>query len=121
MSRKTTAYVSKYQLDRVKELELFANAKVTLTANFAGLNLGHIQSATWYTTSPWSTVLSAPSIQDGKARVKVQAAISDMSILRCEVTFSNGEVYNQLWRVYVSDAPFFNNPVSQGPESVSVP
>lgn len=121
MSRATTAYVGKYQLDRVHEVRLFANAKVTLTTSFHALELGQIQSATWYTSSPWSTVLSAPSIQDGRARVKVQAAIPDMSILRCEVTFNNGEVYNQLWRVYVNDAPYFNNPVAQGPQSVSTP
>ena len=120
MSRATTAYVSKHQLDRVHELSLYANAKVTLTANFHGLGLGSIQSATWFTSAPWSTVLSAPSIQDGRARVRVQAAIPDMSILRCEVTFNNGEVYNQLWRVYVNEAPMFNSPVAEGPQSVTV-
>lgn len=122
MSRNTTAYVSKYQLDRVQELELYADAKVTLTCKFNGATTSTIGEAVWSTTSPWATVLSSPALSADlrSTSVQLQAAISDMAIVRCQVTLADGSILNQYWRVYVSDAPFFNNPASQGPLSVSV-
>jgi hypothetical protein len=121
MSRITTAYVSRYQLDRVKALDLYANAKVTLTCNFKGANAGNVQSATWYTNAPWSTVLSSPSRVDEKTSVTVTAALPDLSTLRCEAVMVNGEVLNQYWQVRVKDAPYFNQAASQGPEFVVTP
>jgi len=122
MSRNTTAYVSKYQLDRVKELELYADSKVTLTCKFNGASDSTIIEAVWGTTSPWSTVLSSPALSADlrSTSVKLQAAISDMAIVRCQVTLADGSILNQQWRVYVSNAPYFNDPVAQGPLSVTV-
>lgn len=122
MSRNTTAYVSKYQLDRIKELELYADAKVTLTCKFNGATASTITQAVWCTTSPWSTVLSSPALSADlrSTSVKLQAAIPDMSIVRCQVTLADGSILNQQWRVYVGGSPYFNDPASQGPLSVSV-
>lgn len=120
MPRINTAYVSAYQLDRVKQTDLYANAKVTLTCNWGGVLDGRtISSVTWFTDSPWSTVLSSPAITNKLTTVNLQAALPGESILKCEATLSDGSVVNQLWRVNVPMTPMQGQPVAQGPESVS--
>lgn len=124
MPRVTTAYVSKYQLDRVKETHLYRTAKVTFTCNFNGATGSEITSATWYTTAPWSTVFSNPAIAaNGKSTsVVIQAALPDWSNVKCQVTLADGSVLNQNWRIRVNDAPWYGNEQipAAGPDSVTV-
>lgn len=122
MARISTAYVSQYQLDRVKELTVYRSMKVTLTCNWNGVIEDRtISSVTWFTNSPWSTILSGPAISGFNTTVTVQAALPDLSIVKCQVTLSDGSIYNQNWRVRVADSPYYTDEAipSQGPESVS--
>lgn len=120
MSRVTTAYASKYQLDRTHNTALYPGAKATFTANFAGLDLGHIESATWYTSAPWATILSAPSKVDGRASVVVEAGQPDNVTLFCKASMHGGGTYTVTWLVDVKSLPTFFNPPAQGPQSVTV-
>lgn len=120
MSRLTTAYASKYDLTRVKQIDLFATAKLPLQVNWRGVLDGRtISSVRWSTDAPWSTVLSNPTNADGITGVTIQAAIADQSLLKCQVTLSDGGVLNYIWRVNVPMAPLMGQIANQGPEQVS--
>lgn len=122
MTRATTAYASKYQLDRVHETDLYRAAKVRLTVDFGGaLGAETISTVRWYTSAPWSTILSAPAISGKRVTVFVQGSLPDLSMLKCEVTLSNGEVRNQFWRVRVGESNYYGGETipAAGPEFVS--
>ncbi len=120
MSRVTTAYASKYQLDRTHNTALYPGAKATFTANFAGLDLGHIESATWYTSAPWATILSLPTKTGPQTTVSVQAGQPDNVTLFCKASMHGGGTYTVTWLVDVKSLPTFFNPPAQGPQSVTV-
>ena len=124
MARITTAYVSRYQFGRVNEADILRSTKVTLVANFKGATDALITTATWYTTAPWSTVLSAPTLSaDQKSTtVWVQGGLPDLSILKCQVNLSDGAIMNQAWRVRVTADPWYDGEIvpAEGPSAVTV-
>lgn len=117
--RTTRAYVSGYNRTMVHVGKLVRGEKRCLVANFNGaIPKGRvIVSATWRTTQNWAAILNdAKIIESGRTTsVNMSAGWGGPALVKAEVTLDNGEIYNQVFRIDVQTAPYFQgeaNPVS---------
>jgi hypothetical protein len=122
----TRAFVSGYQRTRVHVCSLVRGEKRCLVANFNGaIPKGRIIiGATWRTTQNWASILADASISDDgrSTMVDMTAGWGGPALVKAEVTLDNGEVYNQVFRIAIQSAPYFQgeaNPVS-GPLELTV-
>lgn len=107
--RVTTAFVSGYQRDRVHYGQLVRGEKRELVANFNGaFPLDRtIASVTWRTNQNYCTYMADPVIDGRTVKVTVTAQQGLASVIKCQVTLDNGEVYNQLFALRVIASPWF--------------
>lgn len=124
MSRATTAYASAYQRDRVHCCSFARRERTTLTADFTALVPAGaaIASAHWRCSNPWTAVMSAATIDGGKARITADMGQAGIASLQATVTLSDGSIHNQVFRVRVCATPDLNpgHPFNRGPEEISV-
>lgn len=123
MARISTATVSKYQRDRIHASHVLRGEKFTLSANLAGAvdPAATISAVTWRVNKPQSIILGTATRSAKSTAVTTTAGYGSGAVLKCQCTLSDGSVIEQLFRVRVSDQPYFFDetmPVT-GPSSVS--
>lgn len=123
LGRVTRCYVSGYQRNRIHQTNVVAQETRCFTADFNGaVPKGRtIASATWSVLNPYGLFLTSAEVTGRETSVVAQMNFAACTMLRCEATFDNGEVYSQMFKVNVSQWQYFyNQPVwSQGPYSLT--
>lgn len=112
MSRVTTAYVSKYQRDRVHESRLFRYEKRAFSANFGGAlesDVG-VTSVDWYCSNTSVAVIADATCSATGGGITVTANAIGESYLKCSATLTDGSVMTQLFRVVSLPSPAFCEP-----------
>ena len=126
IGRVTRACVSAYNRARVHVARGVRGERRCLVADLNGaLSPGRtIVSAVWRTNDNTTAILANAGIaSDGRSTlVNLTLGWGGESIVKAEVTLDNGEVYNQLFRVDVRGAPYFEGETfpAAGPTSLSV-
>lgn len=120
------ANVSAYHRTRVHDIRLMMGEKRCLVANLNGaVGKGHtITTVTWRTDFGYVAVIANARIQSDSrsAALDVTANWLGDSIIRCEATLDNGEVYIQTFHVSVSGDPIFMPSQStSGPTVLTAP
>lgn len=112
MSRATTAIVSAATRDYVHNVVLYPRESRRLTANFrAILGPGEtIAQADWQLEVMGYAGIADGSISGALTSVRLLAAVAGLTIARCQITTSAGNVYPQLFRVEVLMGPWLNDP-----------
>lgn len=126
IGRTTRAVASAYYRTRVHDTRLMMGEKRCLVADFSGVisKARTIVSVTWRCDFGYIAQMSRARIQPGgrSAAVDVVANWIGDSIIRCEATLDNGEVYVQPFRVSVTGDPIFMPAVSgNGPTVLTAP
>jgi hypothetical protein len=125
LGRVTRCYVSGYQRTRIHESRLVRGEKRCLVANFNGAfdTSRTITSVTWRCEQPYAAVMSNARVFAREVAVDITAQLPGCSLIKCEATLDNGEVYTQLFRVLVMDAAWFDiDPgATAGPTSITSP
>lgn len=122
----TKATASAYYRTRVQDVRLMMGEKRCLVAGFNGA-IGAartIASVKWRCDFGYVAQMSSARIQaDGRSTaIDVLANWIGDSIIRCEATLDNGEIYIQPFRVSVSGDPIFMPAVSgNGPTELTAP
>jgi len=105
------ANASAYHRTRIHDVRLMVGEKRCLVANFNGAvsKTRTLASVTWRTDFGYVAVIANARIQsDGRSTaVDVTANWLGDSVIRCEATLDNGEVYIQTFHVSVSGDPIF--------------
>lgn len=127
LGRVTRAYVSGYQRARTHRSWMVRGERRCLTADFNGAipKSRTIASVTWRCNIPQCVFMRDAAIVDGgrEVRVDVTAQLGAECWIKCEATLDNGEVYNQVFVLYVRNSPWFMGevaPQSTGPYELTV-
>lgn len=127
IGRVTRAYVSGYQRARTHRSRMVRGERRCLTADFNGAipKSRTITSVTWRCNIPQSAYMRDAAIVEGgrEVRVDVTAQLGAECWIKCEATLDNGEVYNQVFVLYVRNSPWFMGetaPQSTGPYELTV-
>lgn len=126
IGRTTRAVASAYYRTRVHDTRLMMGEKRCLVADFSGVisKARTIVSVTWRCDFGYIAQMSNARIQPDarSAAVDILANWIGDSILRCEATLDNGEIYIQPFRVSVSGDPIFMPAMSgNGPTVLTAP
>lgn len=122
----TRANASAHYRTRIEAVRLMMGERRCLVANFGGAISAArtITSVTWRCDFGYIAQMANARIQSDKRSVAVDLLanwIGD-SIIRCEATMDNGEVYIQPFHVSVSGDPIFMPAVSgNGPTVLTAP
>lgn len=124
--RQTRAYVSGYNRSRVLVSRLYAHETRCLVADFNGaIPAGRtIVAAKWQTWQPWNVAMSAPGISGAGrvATVLIATQWPGIAVVKCTVTFDNGEIYTQQFEVTVVRQPWYTgDDYVTGPYEVVTP
>ena len=127
LGRVSRAYVSGYQRARTHRSRLVRGERRCLTADFNGAipKSRTITSVTWRCDIPQCVYMRDAAIVSGgrEVRVDITAQLGAEARVKCEVTLDNGEVYNQVFVIYVRNAPWFmgeSAPQATGPYVLTV-
>jgi hypothetical protein len=120
------ANASAYQRTRIHDTRLMLGESRCLVANFNGAIASDatITSVTWRCDYGYVAIMSNARIQpdNRSSAVNVLANWIGDSIIRCEATLENGEVYIQPFRIDVSGDPIFMyNRQNNGPLVLTAP
>lgn len=128
LGRVTRSYVSAYTAARNESRRIRRFAKRCLVANFNGQmpNGPTITKAKFETTSPWSSILSEPRIENNgrNAVCDVMFNYSGYSAIQVTAQWSNGEVSSQMFEFDILDRPIMPTATyagATGPYAVETP
>lgn len=127
LGRVTRVYASGYDRARIHDGRLVRGESRCLVVEFNGAipAVRTITSVTWRCNNPAAIVMSNARIQTGARSVAVDvlAGWGCDTAIKCEATFDNGEVYAQLIRLAVQDAPWFQGETTptNGPTTLTSP
>lgn len=127
LGRVTRIYASGYDRSRVHDGRMVRGESRCLVVDFNGaIPAGRtVASVTWRCNIPTAIVMSNARIQAGARSVAVDvlAGWSCDTAIKCESTLDNGEVYAQLIRLAVQDAPWFQGETTPttGPTTLTSP
>lgn len=111
LGRTTRAYVSGYHLARTHRSRMVRGVRRCLTANFNGAipKSRSITAVTWRCDVPQCIYMRDAAIVTGgrEVRVNITAQLGAECRVKCEATLDNGEVYNQVFVLYVRNSPWF--------------
>jgi hypothetical protein len=111
IGRASTANVSAYDRARVHEVRLMVGEKRCLVANFNGAISAArtITSVKWRCDFGYIAQMANARIQSNNRSTAVDITANWMgdSIIRCEATLDNGEIYIQSFHVEVNGDPIF--------------
>ena len=109
MTRATTAYVSKHFRSRIWQGQFVRGEEFSLSANFNGcLGDATIASVIWRVNENQSVILGSAAIDGNTVSVQCTAGVGWGGMVKCQVTASDGKVWNQLFAVGVCDQPWFD-------------
>lgn len=116
LGRVSRCYVSAHDRARIHDTRLYPTEKRCLVANFNGaVAKGRtIVKAEWRMQPVLAVSMANPVIEGREARVMIQAAYRGETSIKCTVTFDNGEIYTQLFRVLTLPGPFFGDEFTTG-------
>lgn len=121
LGRITRCYVSGYTRNRVHDSRLVRGELRCLVANFNGAvdKSRTIVSVTWRMNPSLCVAMSNARIEANarEVAVDIRAIWTGEAAIKCEATMDNGEIYTQLFRIDVSDSPWFDGeyPTASGP------
>lgn len=123
MPRISTATVSKYQRDRIHASHVMRGEKFTLSTNLAGAvdPNATITAVTWRVNNPQSLILASATRAAKSTTLTTTAGYGTGATIKCQCSLSDGSIVEQLFRVRVTDYPYFMGetlPVT-GPFSVT--
>lgn len=111
LGRSTTCHVSGYNRGRLHQSRLITGEKRQLVADFNGaMPVGRtIASARWRCDIAYVLEMSNATIATDKrsTQVDILAQWLGSTMLICEATLDNGEIYTQMFVVDVSGNPYF--------------
>jgi hypothetical protein len=114
------ALVSAYNREYVLDVALYPRETRRLAADLrAVIAPGEtITQAVWQMEVPGYVSMSAGLLGGTLTSVLMTAAVCGMTVIRCQVTTSAGNVYPQLFRVTVKDGPWLGDPQTAGGPTV---
>lgn len=111
LGRSTTCRVSGYNRGRLHQSRLITGEKRQLVADFNGAMplARNITSARWRCDVAYVLAMSNPSIAADKrsTQIDIVAQWLGSTMMLCEATLDNGEIYTQMFVVDVSGNPYF--------------
>jgi hypothetical protein len=123
MGRVTRCYVSAYQRNREHCSNVGSREKRCLIADFNGaIPSGRtITSVTWSCLNPYIVNMLQADVTDRETACLIQCQYGGVSLIRCDATFDNGEIYVQMFRLNISQVAWFqgDTPFSQGPYTLT--
>ncbi len=120
MSRDSVALVSAYNREYVLDMALYPRETRRLAADLrAVIAPGEtITQAVWQMEVPGYVSMGSGLLGGTLTSVLMTAAVAGLTVIRCQVTTSAGNVYPQLFRVTVKDGPWLGDPQTAGGPTV---
>lgn len=113
LGRVTRIYASGYERARVHDGQLVRGESRCLVVEFSGAipPARTVGSVTWRCVDPSVVVMSNARIQPGarSVAIDVRANWPSDTLIKCEATLDNGEVYVQLIHLSVTDSWWFGD------------
>lgn len=113
LGRVTRIYASGYDRTRVHDGRLVRGESRCLVVEFNGAipSARTVASVTWRCVDPSVVVMSDARIQTGarSVAIDVRANWPSDTLIKCEATLDNGEVYAQLIHLSVTDSWWFGD------------
>lgn len=118
----TRAFVSPYSRFTIHDSRLYPREKRLLVADFNGaIPVGvTLASVVWSLQPVCCVAMADAAINERETQVMLTAVFAGSVAIRCEATLSNGEVYNQIFRIAVLCGPFWGDNIDNaGPAQLT--